>query len=607
MVTDATTQLIEKITSQLPPSDQTTPANMASLLGKVDAVVGIAANYAQLFTLFGGIESGAAVAAAATEKALAGGTGAQVAQAATAGAEGSAAVGSWIVLFISIIIAAISELVGSSSGADSQAAILTELINIGVGTENNAVADYWATVQGLVVPDWDNVYRDLENIAAQYNKAMPEDSGPEVKGYAGQFILDAQTLVINLTTEPGMQGAGVANPDLYWQRPYAPNLVFTVQEIPYNVAGTYFGGAFGRAWAWYGSWPRPQQSETDTGDYVQDPNTMLPVLLWALQAYLTIEQLANQLDPTQYTFAQFIQIYSAPLPGEAVPGGYIGGYAAFVATQFALAIGVQNWPVQDPPVPPVGFQKSDVPGIDDIAFWVADNYLLQTEPGQAISQPFPTSPAAGRSEGWLPSAGYGWNGVYGVVDAFAVYPSRIQLGPGGVFTPACIVAGTDSQNLAAEIDQATAPLGGNIGLLPAALLVEWLGPWLQNRVILRLMARWKALYLFRGYDKVWSLIQSLYGLAGQLATLPTLTLPDGTLANGNWSVRELCGVLILEGSAGDVIITGGLTSDDGSGYSVRRLLQVFDTIAKGSFGGPAIGNPLTMPASFRDRLAAAAV
>jgi hypothetical protein len=119
------------------------------------------------------------------------------------------------------------------------------------------------------------------------------------------------------------------------------------------------------------------------------------------------------------------------------------------------------------------------------------------------------------------------------------------------------------------------------------------------------MARWKALYLFNGYDKVWSTIQNLRVLSEQ-SLLPTPTLAqDGTQANGNWSARELIARITINPVVLPLVAVK---------VSLLFLVSTLDVIAKGNWAGPQGGetNPSdwvvpSRPLGFRDRLAAAAV
>lgn len=143
-------------------------------------------------------------------------------------------------------------------------------------------------------------------------------------------------------------------------------------------------------------------------------------------------------------------------------------------------------------------------------------------------------------------------------------------------------------------------------------------PWVQNKVTLGSMARWKALYLISGYDRVFQLMRSLQDLVAPYMQSapeivpPVMYLDDGTRADGNWSARELCNVLQLP--RGVYTLYGGLTVDyydeDGSflfeAWSVNRLLHFSQTIS----GLPLPGNVpyydlnAGRPLSFRALLAA---
>jgi hypothetical protein len=161
--------------------------------------------------------------------------------------------------------------------------------------------------------------------------------------------------------------------------------------------------------------------------------------------------------------------------------------------------------------------------------------------------------------------------------------------------------------------------------LQKAILNEWTVPWAINKVMLGNMARWKAIYLINGYDHLWSIVQNLRVLSKQ-PLLPVQTLQqDGTIANGNWSARELCGVLNTDGSILDGIPTdyGDLTTEwvsktvDGviagwsvSGYSLFALIGTLNNIADGNWAAApnyASANGPARPLGFRNRLAAAAV
>jgi hypothetical protein len=58
--------------------------------------------------------------------------------------------------------------------------------------------------------------------------------------------------------------------------------------------------------------PRPHSHSSS--DYpgailVSDPNTVMPMAVWAIQAYLTIWEVAHEIDSVQYTFPKFLQVF----------------------------------------------------------------------------------------------------------------------------------------------------------------------------------------------------------------------------------------------------------------------------------------------------------
>ncbi len=139
--------------------------------------------------------------------------------------------------------------------------------------------------------------------------------------------------------------------------------------------------------------------------------------------------------------------------------------------------------------------------------------------------------------------------------------------------------------------------------------------WVKARVVLGLMARWKALYILRGYDKSWYILQNLRILARQPPD-PEPILPDGTKANGNWSVRELATIeplnqIIQTVAPQGTVVLGGIPVNvvvESDGISLNNLMLALDVIARGNWDGLATHESgLSRPVNFRDRLAAAAL
>lgn len=334
---------------------------------------------------------------------------------------------------------------------------------------------------------------------------------------------------------------------------------------------------------------------------VPDPRTILPDLSWAIGANFTIWALAKLIDPTQYTFSQFLADFQA--------SGALGTYADFFLSQVEMAIN--------------GLVISDIPTSADVASFV---YYMAEAPYSYIPSfgPFPdNTPLWGGSVPYLgpgscPLAGYAWNGVYGVFDAYGAYPSPVAI-PSG--SPAHLIDIMNTDAIVAEFQQAW----GTDVSKQKDMLAGWVVPWVYDKLTLGLMARWKAIYLINGYDKVWSTLQNLCFLANKpLPPRPTiqftsnwgnLLIKPSFIASENWSARELCfSVLNVDGSILEGVQNGSLIwvgTAGNNGYSLFSLVQALDNIANGNWAGPpsysSSGNGPTRPLGFRDRLAAAAV
>ena len=595
MTADATAQLIQRINSQLPPETVGSYENATTLLGSVNTFVGIAANYAGILSLFnpggGGGEAGDAAAAAEAAAALqqtshAEGGAAEGVAAAAAGAV-SGGVGAVVVIYLSFVMATLSALSASGS-TDDPAQIYQDLITRLAELQNTATLTYYQEKLNNAENYWVDVYTDLNNLQHEGVK------GSQVQGNANQFITDAQHMVVDLLDT----GSG------YWERPPLQELQFSTQSVGYGLFG---------AQGWYGQLPRPHiytSSTAQGGTVVSDPNTMMPLAVWAIQAYLAIMEVAHEIDSTQYTFLGFLQHFWTDLRD----------HAQFLYSQYTLAVGAQVGNGIDPPLdpPPYGLIKSDMPSLADVTSFMAER--IGTLWLDDLPQP---SPLPNLTPDQAPAAGDCWNGIYGVADQFAPYPSPLAVPSTGL---SCILDFFTTDGLSGMLSAAR--YSGE-GVDIAATLAQWVQynwtyPWFTTRLTLSLMARWKALYLVHGHSFTWSIIQNLRALAAAGASaagkppLPAFAvpqLPDGTLAHGDWSVRELVSIIVKAGPAAlfgatetllSTTVEGGLP-DAGTGYSVYAIITTLDLLARSNWaGGPDTPTPLSFPVSFRDRLAAAA-
>jgi hypothetical protein len=350
---------------------------------------------------------------------------------------------------------------------------------------------------------------------------------------------------------------------------------------------------------WYGAAPQPQgAADLSDAPAVEDPVTIIPFFVLAVRAYLEIQTVLSMMGVQAFGPASqagtFLNQYG---------GTDLQNYLTLLNSKYTMAV--------------KGLTKSDVPAAQDILSflcwsvypvvgfapsWLTTYITLDLWGG--------TPPAAG-PDVWAATAGCMWNGIFGAVSAYPRYGGYDPPPPVPVpnAAPSYIIDILDSANVVAQLGWAFF----EYPYVMEAELADWTIPWTQNKVILGNMARWKALYLFNGYDQVLAMIVSLSALTNQPPPPPVL-LSDGTAANGNWSARELFSVMnfdgdLLDGVPGGSIRNAAFPAD----YSLLALVAALDNIANGTWGGhPDFNSKATQtkpirPLGLRERLAAAAV
>jgi hypothetical protein len=579
MAVDVTTLLVQRILNDPSPGVTNTQEPNADLLSQADSVVGVAANYAQILgTAAGPIAQAAAVpivgqiAAAQAAGTISAGAAAEATALAGAATAGEAAA---IVLVISVVLALIS-----APDQSSETQELIQLTDEVQEIQDQELANYWQSKFMVIMNMWNSptggLGNDLDDLANEGT------AGFYVKQDVGQFHGNAQAFVNNLIPLKTPE----AEAELYWKRPVVQSETFTAQQVLYPapiVPGTPSDApiAIGSTMGWYGRNLPEAQLGTPLGrqPMALDPTTVLPVLLLGLQSYLAIQMLVHVIDKSQPTFSDFVNGYRMDL----------ADYAEFLDSQYELAVR--------------GIVKSEIPASADILSFLY--FMAEVVYGASFAdntQWFGGSfPYQGTPGSW-PYAGYAWNGIYGVFDVYPSYgvcqpPPPV---PVPCISPSCLIDIIDTEMLVSEW---THPF--SYAYMQEAVLRDWTIPWLQNKLMLGIMARWKALYLFNGYDKVWSILQNLRALANLPPLVPLTLAEDGTVADGNWHARELCTQLNVDGDISD-----GLVGDDPlivvrsgiGGYSLFALLQCLDNIANGSWaqsGYAVAGHGLARPASFR--------
>lgn len=605
MTKDATTLLIERIKSQLAAAGVSTPAVGIGVVSQSDDFLSNLADWAQLLSgplgaagqALADVEIDSVVNTTTITITTAAGQATALVTAASAVTIGAAAgsfIGAAIVLVVSAILAALTGSSDSETGEQEQIQQLSQEID---EIEQVDLQYYWNGKLAPLMSLWSPLETDLDNLASEGL------GGVDVKNNVGHFHDDALAFVNNFIPS---KTPGAAQ--LYWQRPGVYSEIFNAQDVYYplgTIPNTETAGE-STVVGWYGQWPQGQPPFPPGSRFTNpplsptaDPRSMLPFLLLGIKSYLTIQGLIHYIDKSQLTFSAFLKDFQSDLET----------YASFLLSQYTLAVtGTVTEGLQQG-----GIVKSDIPGPGDIM-----PFLCMI----AVSKYNGSWPDIGSWLGpdtdwvipWPPMANVPWNGVYGAVDADPNYGVHDPAPPVAVPSASAsyIVDLINYDNLGAQLNQVyqgdvNAPPGPVTAPTPVQLFVNWLNwwtiPWVTMRVIVGTMARWKALYLFNGYDKVWSAIQSLRVLAGQpLLSTPKLA-KDGTLADGNWSAREL----IARVSS---INPKGYTASDQRATSLWFLVETLDTIVKGTWSAPpnysSSGGAPARPLGFRERLAAAA-
>jgi hypothetical protein len=595
MATDVTTLLIQMMTA----SGQANglAANRALLGGAAD-LLSTTADYAQIL---GTAAPAAQALAAALVTSVAAdvtvkGSTAAVEAAALSTAIANPAVGAAVVLIVSFVIvylSAIGQSDQSQQVKDLAKALTADLTDL-------QLADYWqGKMTGTLSDLWSPVGTDLDNLAHEGT------GGTNVTHDVSHFHDHALAFVRHLVNDFGSE--------LYWQVPAQP-----AGDVPQSDGP--MPGQFWPCFSWYGQFPTRLTVAGSPSGNVVDPRTMAPVLALGIQSYLTLESLLNVIDQTQPTLQRFVNDFRTDLAGQ--PNSYLD----FLYGMYELAV--------------CGIVKTDLPSEEEIlgALW----HITQVA---GVSARPSTNPASWTSWGapWdeftyhnfeffksFSGNGLAWNLRYGVSETYPQYGfyGKVQLDQARttLFTPAYIVSAIDFTNAVSQWQQALVLFNvWDDTYVSMDSLQNWVIPWLENRLILGRMARWKAIYLLNGFDRLWSLLQALQRLAAPNTQVVPATMrlkQDDMIASGNWSARELCKVVVARGS----MLTGnGYASADNefviidwlpgstqsvSGHSVAGFVQFLYNVANGNWAGPPEQDPQRAPPrplSFRGLLASAAI
>jgi hypothetical protein len=257
----------------------------------------------------------------------------------------------------------------------------------------------------------------------------------------------------------------------------------------------------------------------------------LPAYLKALELFLATSAILKG-----ETFRQFLDQWRVP----------IEGLADALEARYTTAV--------------AGIVMTDVPSLNDVIGYLYYYWSIR------LAAVFEAAGPVGNAD--PPKAGYAWNGVYGIVDIYGSYNEPVAV---------------PSRAVSHIVDFFI--IDGMPGVVNANM--DIVHKWVSGRVMLGNRARHKAIYLARGYDKAWSVLQSLRVITQQQGAPKKDPYKD-------WSARELFQIL-------------GILKDSGGNYRLNWLIRELDGIGRGNWSTPAGVPPAAEPPyGFRDRLATAA-
>jgi hypothetical protein len=274
--------------------------------------------------------------------------------------------------------------------------------------------------------------------------------------------------------------------DFYWYRPLVLARAFTSANM---------NGWIG--YAWYGPFTSPDPPfrllpPQDTAriegfSSVFDPQLALPAFVSAIKSFLCI---AYSLDPAGFP----------KLLDPSAPGNY-NDKLRQIADELQSFLNGRPNSRSDTLIG--GLVSTEIPTPKAVRDWLT----VVVSEGSVLGKP-----------------GFEWNGLFGVMDLYGVYPAPVKAPENeGSHRIDIYPTGASPQEFGAVLDGIP---------LDDQHFQDFIYPWIQDRLTVGLLARKKALYIGRGYDKAWSVLQHLRVLCGDQTT----EKPD---QDRDWSLRNL--------------------------------------------------------------------
>jgi hypothetical protein len=359
-------------------------------------------------------------------------------------------------------------------------------------------------------PPWISVNGDLETLGAEY--PVYEDVDPKT------YFKDSNDFL------------GYVTDDAYWYRAFLSDRTFYPDFLSIYAYPT---SNFSPCPGWYGDLPQPSSTPPQNQIISREELALLPLTPLNNDLYMGY---TTVFDP-QITLAAYLKAVSAFLTINMLLKG--DQYGMFIAQWTQNLIKLANDLEARYDLLVAGLVKSDEPSAEDVLSYIA--MFTQLGDYVALSPRYPNSlyfePAGPLppSGGHLnpPTTGFAWNSVYGVVDIFGVYTQPV---PVPSRSPWHFVEVFSAPDLG--VPPPSIPVDPLVAIQPepiptAIWLFDRVIPWVIHRVRLGCVARWKCIYLLRGYDKAWSVLQSLRVITKQ----QSMPFRD---VNKDWSLREIC-------------------------------------------------------------------
>jgi hypothetical protein len=385
----------------------------------------------------------------------------------------------------SAFVSGISSIIGTLANWIQVAQFVVQLLQAAEGEDSSALlSEIAANVQALVDNQGGNYAGLSMAIGLQKVTQAQLDLGVLLNAGNNWKTNPLVNESVFLQQDAGPAAYQYAN-DIYWMRPYVADFTFSDTWLPNNG--------------------QPKLGQISGAPFVFDPQLSLPTFIFAINCLV-----------------QEAVIFFAGTTTPQLAQSYFADLANYLQTRYDEMVS--------------GIQTVPIPTFNDL-----QQLLPKFGPSAGNSEWFVIAYRDGMSlpdEHFFYPFGFSgqWRGEVGAVDTYAVF------GQFGYSNP-----------VVNHFYVETANAGAVIGIYPTLIeLLEQCGygpsdiqaspfPWFGVRMEMGNLARFKALYVAKGLDQVWLLIQKLRFLsAGQKGyETPPAPAPEVSDLNAHWSLASL--------------------------------------------------------------------